>query len=77
MASHGAQVRSALRTNLLALARAQLLSNERAAARLSFARAAQFGASAGRESLLRIAASIPGAGLVFRTLFQLRNRLSS
>lgn len=73
MAAHGARTRSTLRGALLALARAQLLANDRAAARQSLARAVQLTGSGDRW--LMLASSIPGAGLALRALFQLRNRI--
>ncbi len=73
MAAHGARVRATLRGELLALARALLLSDDRAAARRSLTRAIELTGSGDRW--LGLAASIPGAGIAFRTLFQLRNRL--
>jgi glycosyltransferase involved in cell wall biosynthesis len=77
MARSGARVRATLRDCLLRLARARLLTNERAAAREALSRAERLapadGAADGRW--LHVAAAIPGAGLALGLLHQLRNRL--
>jgi glycosyltransferase involved in cell wall biosynthesis len=73
MAEHGAQTKATLRANLLALARVQLISNDARGARHSLARSVQLTGSGDR--MLGFLASVPGAGIAFRSLFQLRNRL--
>jgi glycosyltransferase involved in cell wall biosynthesis len=75
MARIGPRVRATLRDCLLRLARAQLLTNERAAAREALSRAARLAPADRDARWLHVAAAIPGAGLALGLLHQLRNRL--
>jgi glycosyltransferase involved in cell wall biosynthesis len=77
MARSGARVTATLRECLMNLARAQLLANDRGAARDALSRAARLAPAEGDNTAqwLRLAASIPGAGLALRMAHQLRNRL--
>jgi glycosyltransferase involved in cell wall biosynthesis len=75
MARSGARVRATLRDCLLRLARAQLLTNERAAARAALSRAEQLAPAERDARWLHVAAAIPGAGLALGLMHQLRNRL--
>jgi glycosyltransferase involved in cell wall biosynthesis len=76
MAVNGECVNATLRQCLMALARARLLSSDRAGARAALEKAALLSSTSKQDGgWLEVAASVPGSGVVLRALHGMRNRI--